>query len=467
MATHELSYVTVVQDAAATQSGNLDSDADFSTWQTTEGLPSWLQNAVKVANAASILYIWEPMLCSQDEDSDNKAEIYAGAVFNICLLNGSESGQNDAISLVNPGWAPQSLLAVYQNTMFRNAIVETRLWNQPLFHQALLLAPATLFITDGGNHLWWHCGDGAIYGDTVPAGVPVSDGSNDEGPGVRLLGTHTLDTKALFAQLFYSNGSTPAEEPLAALWTSVAIAYSQTGGNEKALQDAANVMRDILFTQNNDKDTPIYNHGAWSSGLIYQLCWHGDPMRQDELPAHSRQSIPSWSWLSSASPIVFEFLVSSEAAGLIVPYLDSARTKVVPVASATFEGDHRRIRARGILLEANLENSESTGMLHLSEKCGEAGVHFDSEEEEKGSSKINGSRYMVWPIFAHVDDDERLESRGVVLRKMGNDDQELPVFARCGWFQYSSADQEIAGLADELLQLANRGENKHVEFLIV
>jgi hypothetical protein len=468
VATHEMSYVSVVQDATATQSGAVDSDDNISTWQTTEQLPSWLQNAVRVANASSIRYIWEATLCAQYGDSASTAEIYAGAVFNIALIAGSGSSRSDAIPILSPAWAPQSLLAVYQNTMFRHAVVETPVWKQPSFHQALLLAPATLYITNRGSHLWWHCGDGAVYGDVVAAGVPISDDSSEVISGIRMLGTHTLDTRVLLAQLLHSKGSAPVEDRLAALWTSVAMAYSQTGGDEKALQDAANVMRNLLSTQNNDKDTPVYAHGAWSSGLIYQLCWHGDPMRQDELPARSRQSIPSWSWLSSLSPIVFEFLVSSEAAGLVVPYLDSTRAKVVPVASATFCRDNSRIRARGTLLEANLESSESTGILNLADKYGEAGVHFDSEEEEVRSSKTDSlPRYMAWPIFAHVDEDERLESRGVILREMEKDEQGLQLFVRCGWFQYSSADQEVAGSAEELLKLAKGDESTHVEFLIL
>jgi hypothetical protein len=116
-----------------------------------------------------------------------------------------------------------------------------------------------------------------------------------------------------------------------------------------------------------------------------------------------------------------------------------------------------------------METYESTCTSHLSDKCGEAAVYLDSAEEEKRLSKAEGFlRYIAWTVFAHVDGDERLESRGVVLRELEEDAQgRLLVFARSGWFQYSSAEQEVAGLVENLWKLANGHTSAHFAFLIV
>jgi hypothetical protein len=433
----------------------------------------WLQQAAKVAALASIPYVWESTLCSHDGDRDRAAEIRTGGIFNIALLESPTYSQKDAVPLVNPSWAKQSLLAVYQSTMFRDAVVHSPLWIEPSFHQAFLLAPATLFVVLGEvQHLWWHCADGTLYSDVVATGVPIGDSVNSGTPGMRMLGTHTLNTQVLLAQLIQDNDSVSLGERLAALWTSIAMAYSQTDANPPILEDTANVVRSLVsHPQKDDGMDDImktYANGTFSGGLIYQLAWHGDPVRQESLPTRRRRSIPSWSWVSSSCPIVFEFLVSCEAAGLVVPYLDPQRAHIVPVATATFDNDSNTIRCCGNLLEADITCYQLAGMLQLADKFGEAAVHFDNEEEEERALKSQGlEKYVAWPVFAHVDNYGRLEARGAVLRDVETNAQTLPSYVRCAWFQYSSVDQESVGSCEELLKLARGDESMHKDFLIV
>lgn len=514
---------------------------DLSNWHTVAHLPSWLQQAAKAASASSVSHLWEPTLCSQnhgDGDREGTAEIYAGAVFNIACLADQTADQDisvepssreqdqekDAIPIVGPSWAAQHPLALYQSNMFREAVVSSPLWTASSFHQGLLLAPATLFVVDEGQRqqrLWWHCADGALYSDAIATGVPVGDSTNDasssdesESPQVCMLGTHTVDIQALLAQFFHPNVPTaqryfsPAER-LAALWTSVAMAYSQievdgekdeTAEKRSAiLQDTAVLVRRLTLNSttigndsNDDKKSTamsIYAHGTWSGGLVYQLAWHGDALRQEQLPRRPRRGLPSWSWLSFQGPIIFEFLLSSGAAGLMAPYLDPTRPHVVPAATAAFEpndGDNdsgsppTRIQASGKLLEASMDVYDETGGLELVGSSGHAAVYFDCEDEEdrvlKSPGQVQGQvagGYVVWPLFTQVDDAWRVESRGLVLREVltgqALDSPELPMFVRCGWFQYSSADQEQTegGPQKDLLELVRGDVSMHKKFLLV
>jgi hypothetical protein len=224
----------------------VDLKTNLSSWYAARNLPMWLQQAAKVSALASIPYVWESTLCSHDGDRDRAAEIRTGGIFNIALLESPTYSQKDAVPLVNPSWAKQSLLAVYQSTMFRDAVVHSPLWIEPSFHQAFLLAPATLFVVLGEvQHLWWHCADGTLYSDVVATGVPIGDSVNSGTPGMRMLGTHTLNTQVLLAQLIQDNDSVSLGERLAALWTSIAMAYSQTDANPPILEDTANVVRSL------------------------------------------------------------------------------------------------------------------------------------------------------------------------------------------------------------------------------
>ncbi|KAH8726953.1 hypothetical protein GQ44DRAFT_770882 [Phaeosphaeriaceae sp. PMI808] len=455
-------YVTVSHHDVSSRSRPslpVETGGGLSTWHTVTHLPAWLQETAKTAIASSINHLWEPMMCHDGEENDAEiAEIYAVGVFNIAHLADPNSGRRDVIPLVSPSWAPQHLLALYQGTMFRDTVVDSPLWTMPSFHQALLLSPATLFFIEGGDgqkHLWWQCADGALYSNTAASGVTIGDsvsfGDKTDNPGIRMVGTHTLDIQALLAQFLHPDVQTkqryasPADR-LAALWTSVAMAYSQVEPNEakeKGLQDTADVVRRLALNPNSSDDMrkamETYAYGAWSGGLIYQLAWHGDPLRQEELP-QSRQQLPSWSWLSHNGPIVFEFLLSEGAAGLNVQHLDPMRAHIGLVAMAEFEpNDYQskdspatRIRARGRLLQASADLYHETGGLQLVSNSDYVGVHFDCADEEVRALGSKGGSYIVWPIFAQVDDNGRIESRGLIIRQVLTnqhvDIQTLPVF---------------------------------------
>ncbi|CAJ2511478.1 Uu.00g071030.m01.CDS01 [Anthostomella pinea] len=461
------------------------------SWTSSRALPACIQDAARLATAAGVWRLWlrelMPSRALAQHDPDLLCDIYGTAAFNIVSLAPAASTggcippprTGDLVPVIAPT-PTRPVTVMHDCTSLREPIIRSSLWADPCFHQSLLASPATLFCT--AEQLWWQCHAG-LHSETYPEGAPP------------LIETaYVLDPK-LFANFDRRIGlgqdiTLPSDArydffagSLAALWTSVVSAYSQTtmtSADYDRWVGIIDAMARHLIKNSRGPDgtaeTVKYAHGTWSARLVEQLAWKvADHDESAQLPCRTSTAggrPPTWSWLSAARPVQFSFIVSFlHGASTSVMRPDDHR--VAPIASAEFveesEGGHddRKIRIRGRLIEATVDlgsKSETTASNNcqvMIRGLGLAHLYLD-DVGEKVHRELGGDRsFYVVPLFANFHDpSQTLLVQGILVAAERNG-----LYTRCGWAEYNNA-QTRAKISSDMADLARGNEEHHQVFLV-
>ncbi|CAK7206637.1 hypothetical protein SEUCBS139899_009439 [Sporothrix eucalyptigena] len=494
-------------------------------WHPFTLFPDWLQRAARTTMAAGLSYMWVPMdLITDGYEVDALGCMYAKAVFNIAFLDKDapqESNNDDDdeggnefsedLPVLPCGWMQRphhhEYLTVYQSDMFSRILAESPLPSLPDFHLAVMLAPATLFLS--GSHIWWQSSEGTLYGDLV------ATGAGPECPSaLTLYGTHStnaVDWRSRLLPLF-SSVSVSQEKSLdhrremsmrlAGCWIAIVTAYANknavppTTMNRVAIAGCIARTINVLLSSNPPVTfAPKYSYGVFSSGLIEQLCWQ----RKDTMvPAPTRPClssvqgpVPSWSWLSVGAPIGYQFLLANGSPSLRVNFVgdDAPRARRVAMASLWEEavmGEEEKntknikdIFATGALIPAKLDHSvpisegQLEGQLSVQGvELGMAWMIWDAAEDVAWAEvqKDEDDRDLsVWPLFAqeYSGPGSQIGACGLILRRQPSEDGKLPRYSRCGWFQYNLSRRFVHNERNPIIDLARGDDSRYRQFFVV
>ncbi|KAI1093874.1 hypothetical protein F5B19DRAFT_447690 [Rostrohypoxylon terebratum] len=458
------------------------------SWASVSQLPNCLQQAAQIALDAGVQYIWTPKLRANDsEDPITTAHIFASSAFNIaamaCTMPADPLLPSEELSrmpVVRPQWNPQQTLAIYKKESFRDSVCDSPLWHSPLFYQAILLSPATLYC--GKDQLWWQCyhGRGAICSEALAAtGNRCRTVDNQEGALGQLepdesYARENFKTYANFDPLPSASSSSGAgssghadfrgfESPqkcLAAMWTHIIPTCSKVGGRTSkeiaaTVSGIAECVPPLAAPGAADLINSLsYAHACWSADLVEQLAWHFDIENGLNLPHRDKTAdrFPTWSWLSAPGRVNFQFPVSTNP-GIVSTNMLPEDIFLSPVAKARFVTAEEcgaigvvtagSVQACGRLIPVTVEtpSSEADPLVLRLEGLGNGYVKWDCRDEldraiGKGKDEGSGSdTYCAWPIYAHYYKDfKAFGARGILLRRIQKGQGK--VLVRCGWFEY-------------------------------
>ncbi|KAL8309890.1 hypothetical protein RB597_009932 [Gaeumannomyces tritici] len=336
-------------------------------------LPQVFQDAVQVARWLDVQYVWIDSLCIfQDSLQDWEREagimggIYGGSLFNVAAIDADDMCQSGFLGrLARPGnetllpvvysrgnafvqclrddkiipgddWPEGSV--IHPHTAFDHQVLQSMLIGRGWVHQEILLAPATLYVSQ--KQAWWHCTAGTSS-ETYPDGIPPFL----QPPDTAELRNFIIKARNKAAAAKRSGGteedaeSTPDDrEETLIMWREVIEIYSKadfTYAPDRlvALAGVVNALVDVLgdyycgmwYRLSVTGGGPDEDQGQWDD-FLSQLIWmHAPkiPLRREALsfeetpqqqqPAaegnHEEKSsiktpiIPTWSWASCPQAI--------------------------------------------------------------------------------------------------------------------------------------------------------------------
>lgn len=365
-----------------------------------EVLPRAVQEAAMLTLAAGLTYLWVEYICAGGDDRQQcvavgeRGDILAASAFNIAacsaptvdsplLPDSSINPPQPAIpvlrlthagpsAIANEADSPTSgLFAINHDDLFLDSLDDGAmdalppLHTLPVYHHALLLSPATLFVTK--QQLFWRCAasrspafpraSGPLRCETYPFGC--GSGSDPGATGVNGAALHhanerygTSPKRFMDIEIFGAdegsdsgNGYAVFGERVAALWCEIVKVLA---GTEGSVQDRAEVAKNVAHhlrilssgtaaapaKQEFDSPHVVYSSGLWlfptlgePSGshrvlhVVEPLLWHVkshallSSQRLDakattldgDDPKPPPQQQPSWSWLSARGTVAYVF----------------------------------------------------------------------------------------------------------------------------------------------------------------
>ncbi|TLD26360.1 hypothetical protein PspLS_05163, partial [Pyricularia sp. CBS 133598] len=241
-----------------------------------DALPKTFQDAVRLAQALDIQYIWIDALCIIQEEDDNvdwlqecvrMRSVYGGSYINIAAS--CAKSVNEGCFLTPEGFRggfmakvqdPEKsrVCAFYAMDVYEESTLYTHLASRAWTLQERLLAPRTVFL--GKHGVFWECRS-STKSEYLPFGFPGR------------LGSHLV---------------TPEDEPFD--WGDIVRLYSKTQLTHMA--DRLPALSGIAKQQQNVTGDQ-YLAGMWRGLLAGQLPW----VRKSCHPRPAWRA-PSWSWAS-------------------------------------------------------------------------------------------------------------------------------------------------------------------------
>lgn len=427
-------------------------------------LPRTFRDALSIVSHCGLQYLWIDSLCIlQDQDADRKnpdwereaakvGDIYAGAIFNIAALNGSNSDgglfpkqQRVLVPVLRKFTAPQAsrifpklrydveststVLCEIAHYQFNEAILESQLLSRGWVFQEVLLTPANLFCTS--EQMWWSCSH-ATFSHTFPRGRPVAWSSDGK----------KLEADELRAKKQAIMAPDDCKDPIKA-WMQALQYYTRTSvtfENDRlpAISGIANMFRALFPAVFRDAS---YHSGVWSIELVRQLGWHRIPIHA--IPASSFSTddyyyMPSWSPASYRGPLDQYGVWTADVLPIEFVRLD---TSAVDSFGRASEAEHSVLHLRGVPVAMSL-GSEHRGEWeawptgHPNVKVY---VSWDNLlEVELARAAATPAPYKALALYCFPDS-ENLQ--GLLLRplhdsKIDNGDDTCNRWVRCGWFRW-------------------------------
>ena len=418
----------------------------FSRIIPSDQLPKTFQDAIEIAKALGLEYIWIDSLCIvQDDDDDWRKEaalmssVYGGSHVNIAASSATSAHQGcykrtdrlvDGLQVEIHIQGERRELKVIQ---FEEVwLYDTTVWRSHLAGRAWafqekILSPRTIHSGDCG--MFWECA-GKVASEMLPCGLnPIS---LQESP-IRQYQELQRDSYL-------------------AWWANAIDRYSNaklTYGRDK-LVAISGIARQI-----HDRFGDTYIAGLWHNPTIEeQLCWKVEPfqlmtMPKPRLKPRPAYRAPSWSWASIDSAIELDDLHLQR-----YRYQNYARVldaKTYPVGGQDQFGQISagwiRIACKG-LLYGRLSTRKSFEV-----DCPGGGVTFDIEPDtvdDVGHMECHGA--YVLPMILGTRGPEaslRRSCSGILLRPSEHTHGQ---FHRCGGFKVPSRCTGFSELIDEMFK---------------
>ncbi|KAL8365406.1 hypothetical protein RB595_004284 [Gaeumannomyces hyphopodioides] len=458
-------------------------------------LPQIFQDAIQVARWLDIQHVWIDSLCIfQDSVEDWEREagimgaIYGGSLFNVAAIDaddmcqtgflgrlagpGSETllpvvcSRNNALlqslrdDRIIPGDDSPEGSVIHPHTSFDHQVFQSMLIGRGWVHQEILLAPATLFVSQ--KQAWWHCTSGTSS-ETYPDGIPrfLQPPDTAELRNFMVKARNKAAAVNNRDKTEEDTESTPEDRrETLIMWRQVVEMYSKadfTYAPDRlvALAGVVNALADVLgdyycgmwYRLSPASGGPDGNETRWDD-FLSQLIWmHAPrtPLRREALrfeetlqqPAvkggHDEKSptkaaiIPTWSWASCPHAIRY------------FPGANGPRTLTHLASRPPFERlspfgwpmDHAAatLHLRGALIPLCMFPSPHNGSWLCSYSRVSDGphhhvnVHFDFREEEDEAEKMARELEFASPLPGfyflplYYGEQGHLQIKGLVLRE--------------------------------------------------
>lgn len=278
-------------------------------------LPLLFQDAIAVARALGLRYLWIDALCIVQDDMDewkteaaNMAEIFRSSYITLAATSAADSDHSmfpvsDAAMVemlfeipVSP-IGPQRIVnrfALHPKANPLRDIVRAPLNRRGWVLQELTLSPRTLHYSQ--HQLYWHCADLAASED----GTFQNESGVMETLGWYYGPNHKLDAleDAIGRNEHQSHPALACEDTslsVARLWWALVEDYTErslTYASDRliAIAGIANQLR----VRTNDE----YVAGFWRQDLVHSLLWSA-PAYEYTIRPIELSNIPSWSWAST------------------------------------------------------------------------------------------------------------------------------------------------------------------------
>lgn len=267
--------------------------ADHKRGIPLNNLPRVFQDAIRIAWALKIQYLWIDALCiiqkdKEDWDAESKlmAEVYRGSCLTIAAIS-SENPHKSSFSEETQSQPFGPALTVVIRHHFPNTAIDHRGNVYPMLsrawtYQERLLAPRVLYM--GRQEMLWDCVHcrGCQCGGAEYKRNEVNKGE--------------------FYKICLQPAPTQDFTAMQRLWYHMVIQYSAlrlTVREDKlpAISGLANVLY-----HHRAKNPNSYLAGLWRDTLIWDLCWQ---VRRKGSSSNFSLTTPSWSWASNGDIIEY------------------------------------------------------------------------------------------------------------------------------------------------------------------
>lgn len=429
---------------------------DLKSGVSLSNLPRTFRDALSIVSCCGLRYLWIDSLCIlQDRDADGRnpdwereaakvGDIYAGAIFNIAALGGSNSDsglfpkqQRLLVPVIRNFTVRQASKAFHKlrydveetstvlcdedDTGFNEAILDSELLSRGWVFQEIFLTPANLFCTS--EQMWWSCSH-ASFSQIFPRGQP-------EFFDVRRLAVDGLRAKKKALMV-----PDDCRDPIKA-WTEALMYYTRTSvtyGNDRlaAISGIANTFRALFPAKFRDAN---YHSGVWSTELMRQLAWHRHPI--NVVPASSfatNHYMPSWTPASFSGR--FSQCINT---GFMLPVeFISLNTSDLDGLGRAKEAKHSILHLRGVPVEMSLDPRSESAAWPTGYPEVNVSIIWDNLAEIKSATEAAAS-YRALALFYSPD---LASYEGLLLRylRVSSDsgDETCNRWVRCAWFRNSN-----------------------------
>ncbi|RBA12650.1 heterokaryon incompatibility protein [Fusarium proliferatum] len=419
-----LSYRWGVQPGTMLLRRNFD---DFHRDTPISILPQTFQDAITVARAFSVAYIWIDALCIiQDSDTDWELEaptmryVYSHSACNIAASAAAD--QHSGLfrtrhgESVLPGFFKSGTTSTNHGTD-RFLIFDKGYWSRYLncgalhsrgwVFQECLLAPRVVYFAE--DQILWECLIGNKC-EGFPEGIPYHQRTKDLSP--------LWDSLENDVDRQIYGTSKQMSYKIHTLWSNLVERYSScdlTFSKDKL--PALSGVAQVFASATGDK----YAYGMWHSRIVEQLLWRvATPNPGRSLP---QSKVPSWSWASLDGTIEMTPIPISWKS--LVEIVEIKHTNMF--AESSSQSSNPSLRLKGAL-----------------SVLGESGTK-DHSSIRLGSLRLGCD---ISPDYHHVHDDR--SSHAVYF---------LPTLSAHPWYPAKRFTTQVVGLV-----LASQGQNTPVKF---
>lgn len=432
--------------------------SDLKSGVSFSSLPRTFRDALNIVSRCGLRYLWIDSLCIlQDKDADGRnpdwereaakvGDIYAGAIFNIAALSGSNSDsglfpkQQRLLVPVIRNFTPRQASKVFHKLRydveetstalcdehdqgFNEVILDSELLSRGWVIQEVFLTPANLFCTS--EQMWWSCSH-ASFSQIFPQGRPRN-----------IAGTEMFEDglRSKKAALMVPDDCT---DPIGA-WMEALQYYTRTSvtyGNDRlaAIGGIANTFRALFPAKFGEAS---YHSGVWSIELIRQLAWFRVHIEDSPVsrPA-TKHYMPSWSPTGFRGRIYFQVgMHAIDAPPIEFISLDTSELDSFGRA----KGEKQSVlHLRGVPVEMMLgPGSEELAVWPKGYPDVKVDVCWDSLAEMDSAREASAS-YRALALYT---DPGSYALGGLLLRdlQVSRDSAEEPCnrWVRCAWFRWN------------------------------
>ncbi|KIV89828.1 hypothetical protein PV10_07198 [Exophiala mesophila] len=345
-------------------------------------LPQIFQDAIQIAQALGVHYLWIDGLCIQQgedyrsdwaRESQQMDQVYSNAFFNISATL-SEDGTESLFH--RRSWRsiiPSRIQIDMQGRLEQYYVLDGDIWKDevdeaPLstrgwVFQERILAPRVIHF--GPSQIGWECKELEAL-EMFPNGLP------------QMCGLSTMRKSDILQDppaATQDSGSTDLDG-FVDLWQQLVSAYSRCALSQPGDKLVAFLGIAKKFMQSR---TDTYIAGMWEKTLTYDLAWNRATLDIEDYPLSKTSCrAPSWSWASVDGEIEFPKMLDG-----VRDHFVSDMQLSTTVDNSTPAVRRSKVQARGLCLPLRLKwsNRKISGVTV-------AGLHFMAADEEDSDQKI-------------------------------------------------------------------------------